>query len=449
MNLDDRLDQALHDFRDADIPDGPPPEVLSQTLAALRLIDGAKPPHSSHLLNRMGTMPSFARIAAGLLIAAGSIGLLSLLTPDRKGPGVAFADVLKQVQAARTMSYTMRFGDDPTPYRVSRMEPGLTRTELPGGGVTIMDRTTGKNLVLNSTGKLAIFFENKSGSPAGIGADLIDQLRDFRGKPDKDLGEKVFNGRAARGFRIEAGGWSPVVWVDVKTNLPIRMETKINAVSVGAKPVPTAAAPAAPTKVATTFNPAAVKPAQPEGAKPVPAVVAPPAAPSPAVKSIFNTDGTMTVVYDDFVFDARLDKSLFSMTPPEGYTTQAIPLPVVKAAPAEKDLVDLLGEYAKLSGGRFPNDLQVTSLMDVMKDIKVTKAGLDDTTNAWIAKVGPGIGLIWAMPPDSDVLYTGKDVKSGQADKPIFRYRPQGSKTYRVIYADLTVKDVEPSQIPK
>ncbi len=111
--------------------------------------------------------------------------------------------------------------------------------------------------------------------------------------------------------------------------------------------------------------------------------------------------------------------------------------------------MDLLGDYAKLSGGRFPNDLQMHSLLDVLKDIKPTKTGFDDATTAWIAKIAQGVGLVWAMPPDSDALYTGKSVRLGQADKPIFRYRPHGSKTYRVIYGDLTVKDVEPGQIPK
>jgi hypothetical protein len=60
-----------------------------------------------------------------------------------------------------------------------------------------------------------------------------------------------------------------------------------------------------------------------------------------------------------------------------------------------------------------------------------------------------GVGLIRAMPRASDALYTGKGVQLGQADSPIMRYRPQGSKTYRVIYGNLTVKDVEPGQIPK
>src|SRR5438128_6005063 len=134
MMPDDRLDQALLAFRDSDVPDGPPPEIVSRTLAALQR-EGSKPRLSS-LFERIRTMPPFVRIAAALLVAVGAAGILSVMTSDRKGSGVAFADVLEHVRAAPTMTYTMRIGDDPKPFHVSRMEPGLIRTELPGGSVT-------------------------------------------------------------------------------------------------------------------------------------------------------------------------------------------------------------------------------------------------------------------------------------------------------------------------
>jgi hypothetical protein len=45
--------------------------------------------------------------------------------------------------------------------------------------------------------------------------------------------------------------------------------------------------------------------------------------------------------------------------------------------------------------------------------------------------------------------YNGQGVKLGDADKPIFWYQPQGSQTWRVIYGDLSVKDVAPENLPK
>jgi hypothetical protein len=48
-----------------------------------------------------------------------------------------------------------------------------------------------------------------------------------------------------------------------------------------------------------------------------------------------------------------------------------------------------------------------------------------------------------------DWSYTGAGVKFGDADTAIFWYQPQGSDTYRVIYGDLSVKDIAPEDLPK
>ena len=45
--------------------------------------------------------------------------------------------------------------------------------------------------------------------------------------------------------------------------------------------------------------------------------------------------------------------------------------------------------------------------------------------------------------------YAGSGVKLGDADKAIFWYQPKDSQTYRVIYGDLSVKDVAPESLPK
>ncbi len=59
-----------------------------------------------------------------------------------------------------------------------------------------------------------------------------------------------------------------------------------------------------------------------------------------------------------------------------------------------------------------------------------------------------GIAAI-RLPAESDWHYTGKNAKFGDTDKEIFWYRPEGSETYRVIYADLSVKDVAPGNLPE
>ncbi|MGD0516208.1 MAG: hypothetical protein ABSA26_01615 [Thermoguttaceae bacterium] len=60
-----------------------------------------------------------------------------------------------------------------------------------------------------------------------------------------------------------------------------------------------------------------------------------------------------------------------------------------------------------------------------------------------------GVFFANGLPPEADAHYAGKGVKLGAADRPIFWYRPKDSKKYRVIYADLSVRDADtPPSVP-
>ncbi|MBN2294136.1 MAG: hypothetical protein JXM70_17045 [Pirellulales bacterium] len=51
------------------------------------------------------------------------------------------------------------------------------------------------------------------------------------------------------------------------------------------------------------------------------------------------------------------------------------------------------------------------------------------------------------LPPQADAHYAGKGVSFGTADTPIFWYRPKNAKKFRVIYADLSVKELIPAEV--
>ena len=57
--------------------------------------------------------------------------------------------------------------------------------------------------------------------------------------------------------------------------------------------------------------------------------------------------------------------------------------------------------------------------------------------------------FVQQLPAGSDWHYASKDAKFGDADTAIFWYRPENSKTYRVIYGDMRVEDVAPENLPK
>ena len=64
-------------------------------------------------------------------------------------------------------------------------------------------------------------------------------------------------------------------------------------------------------------------------------------------------------------------------------------------------------------------------------------------------KFQPGSTFVDSLPPKADAHYAGKGVSLGAADTPIFWYRPKDAKKYRVIYADLSVREADtPPSVP-
>ena len=58
--------------------------------------------------------------------------------------------------------------------------------------------------------------------------------------------------------------------------------------------------------------------------------------------------------------------------------------------------------------------------------------------------------MFWTqLPAESNWRYAGEDVKFGDANTAIFWYRPEGSETYRVIYGDLSAKNVAQENLPQ
>lgn len=49
---------------------------------------------------------------------------------------------------------------------------------------------------------------------------------------------------------------------------------------------------------------------------------------------------------------------------------------------------------------------------------------------------------------DRDINYTGRGVKFGDVEKPVIRWQ-LNSKTYRIIYGDLSIKDVAQEDLLK
>jgi hypothetical protein len=66
-----------------------------------------------------------------------------------------------------------------------------------------------------------------------------------------------------------------------------------------------------------------------------------------------------------------------------------------------------------------------------------------------VRKFLPGLTFTGSLPKEADAHYAGRGVSLGAADKPIFWYRPKDAKKYRVVSADLSVRDADaPPNVP-
>jgi hypothetical protein len=106
---------------------------------------------------------------------------------------------------------------------------------------------------------------------------------------------------------------------------------------------------------------------------------------------------------------------------------------------------------AELSdGGAFPDSLDLMAMMQVVAE-KFAPAMAWNPSGEQMRKMSEAQvrlqrGVMFAvtvLPKEADAHYAGKGVKFGAADQPIFWYRPTDAKKYRVIYADLSVREAD------
>ncbi len=163
-------------------------------------------------------------------------------------------------------------------------------------------------------------------------------------------------------------------------------------------------------------------------------------------------------------YDAALEDSLFRLQPPEGYAVETKPRDRV----TEREMIDYLGIVADFNDKMFPD----TEFWDRRLSVKIDRANAkprQDQTPAerklldadgrygmrFQTVSNAPILVFFAWDPDSVVKnsfrYLGKGVKLGEKNRIVCWYKLKNAKdarTYRVVYGDLSVKDVAPEALP-
>jgi hypothetical protein len=335
-------------------------------------------------------------------LAAAAVIIITVLIAVHKlgGPLVGgtptFAEVIRPIFNAQTAILDTMIGQEgaggPVIHdmvRGSRIRRTLSTMK---GVVSIIDVETGRILTLDSEKKEATYINLKDWpSIPNYMERLRHAITGLQAHPEftvEELGEREVGGQKLIGFRAKHPRAEITIWADPKTALPVRIE---------------------------------------------------------------STGGQMKVISKNLVFDVPMDDALFSMDVPEGYTQQQTELDLHGAT--EEDFIEGLRILAEVFGdGRFPDSVAVEDYLKqapvMMK--KWEELGLSEEEQTEMGlKLQNHLLFIRFFKGEGKWHYAGKGVKLGDADTAIFWYRPEDSKTYRVIYGDLSVKDIAPENLPK
>jgi hypothetical protein len=161
-------------------------------------------------------------------------------------------------------------------------------------------------------------------------------------------------------------------------------------------------------------------------------------------------------VKKDIVWDAPMDDELFSVTPPPGYQVTVIKRREV----TEKDFLHWLGIVARYNKHTFPDEPTLPADIDEVVALEAKPA---EQRTPEETKILRSLGCIpgreeteHGRPLSRFILFTavdtwhyqGQGVILGDADAVICWYRPKGAKDFRVVYGDLSVRDIPREQLP-
>jgi outer membrane lipoprotein-sorting protein len=341
-----------------------------------------------------------AVVAAACLVVLG----IWLFVPGRQTTVQAFNQLAERLVAAKTARYDMEVsteGEAKQSMRAYYLAPGRFRNEMHiDGVVSVIDLAAKKMVLVNPRAKRVVILNWKGNPPktATVG-NQFERLRLLLSKSHEAsdvryerIGEKQIDGRRAVGFRLDSPAVDVTLWGDPATGYPVLVET------------------------------------------------------------VWSGRPLSKTTMKNFEINIPLEASLFEITPPAGYTVQS--LDAEYAEPSEQGLVNAFRTASDIGQGRFPDSLDTMGMMKLLE--KAFGKGKKKPSDAELKRVmklamsvGSGYQFALDLPESADTHYAGNGVERNAKDRPIFWYKPEGSSKYRVIFADLSVKD-EPTapQVP-
>jgi len=345
-------------------------------------------------IGRIIMKSKISKLAAAAVIIVAILAGIHHFGGPIDGASIAWADVVKPILNAKGAIFDIIVGEEGKDPVIHDMIMGsrIRRTLQGIDSVSIIDLETSRVLTLDPKESKAVYVDLK-GLPSIPNQleqiqNIITELQDTPGFVVEELGESQIEGQIAVGFKATHPKMQLTIWADPATALPIRIEQ--------------------------------------EG-------------------------GQMHAICKNIQFDIDMDETLFSMEVPEGYTLQETELDLFGST--EEDFIEGLRLWTELFGeGYFPASVAVEEYIRQAPMIKekFEQMELSDEEKLQLGlKLNRYLLFIRFFKGEGKWHYAGNGVKLGDAETAIFWYRPKDSETYRVIYGDLTVEDVEPKNLPQ
>jgi hypothetical protein len=346
-------------------------------------------------LRRITMKNTFTKIAASIVVIAGIlIGLHFAGNPF--AATVTFADVIQPILNARTASLDIVIGSQGNQSEIhddvmgSRIRRTISNVQSPD---IIIDLEQQRLLTIDHAKKTAAYIELGGLSDLKNYVEVLrNSITRLQSEPDfqvENRGVEEFQGQDYLVFVASGENDTFTFWADPETALPVRIE---------------------------------------------------------------HETPNMLIACDNLQFDVPFDESLFSMEVPDGYVVQDVG-GIDFSDSSESAFIETLRIWAEIiEDGQFPESINLEDIVKIgLKfDQGMKRAGLTEEQQAEVAtKWGQGLVFIRFFKGEGKWHYSGVGVELGDTETPIFWYRPQDSDTWRVIYGDLHVEDVEEEYLPE
>jgi hypothetical protein len=363
-------------------------------------------------------------VAAGIIIAVlTGIYLITGKTPSVTG--VAWAEVVQRVEAIKNCICKMKISQtggtaaqkvqnvDSTMYISS--DYGYRMDNYANGKLVQQMFVSPKEKVITNvslsqktymrmviTDEMSAEMKNKNQDPRDMVKNLLSGISPGMSGQFTNLGRKTIEGVEAegievvnpKGFESVYGNFIGRMWVDVKTELPVRIEIDAE-VPVG------------------------------------------------------NEKVQQSIVMNGFEWEVALEPGIFEPSIPADYKMTA---EVQAPGRYEAGVIEGLKLFAEISGGSYPTQMNVMATMQeagplLQKQLDISKSNQDDEqvkkemTKKVLVLQGPSMFYAQLAQQGKDPAYYGKDVKAGDAKSVLMRWKISEG-TYRVVYGDLSTENV-------